>query len=119
MISENEKIEIYRRGFNEGQKHIKSSPETLDLIEKLEERISEKISIVVSAHETKELSNYEEVRKLFVSHIEETKELNEAFKNLISGGKLVSSVFSIFVKTVAGLGVLIGAVYAIKEWIKK
>lgn len=112
-------IKIYNQGVEEGMKHQKPSSETLMLIRELEQRLSEKIVSVVGAHETKELENYAEVRQLFVDHINETKDLNEAFSNLISGGKVVSAVFYLLVKTVAGIGILATAVYGMKEWLKR
>lgn len=100
-------------------KHAKSSPETKQLLIAVEERISSRINAVMSSHEDREMGNYESLRKIFEDHVNETKELNNTFRDLITGGKVVSSIFSILVKTVAGLGVLMGAIYALKEWLKK
>ena len=112
---ENELIEAHQRGVEEGLKHSKSSPETIRLI--TEQR--EYFAMLLDAHEEKDMNNYKEIHDLIVDHIKETAQLNKAFGDIISGGRLVSFAFATFVKFIAGMGVIMGGLYAIKEWTKR
>lgn len=107
--------EAHQRGVLEGLQHSKSSPETLRLIQEQREYFSE----ILQAHEKKEMENYREIHDLIAEHIKETAELNRAFGDLMLGSRLIANIFIVIVKFVAGAGVIVGGIYAIKEWVKK
>ncbi|MCB0362668.1 MAG: hypothetical protein KDD35_08095, partial [Bdellovibrionales bacterium] len=96
--------------------HSKTSPETLQLLEQQEKRIMSEMHLAIKEHEKVEMQSYEEIKKMFLDHIEETKSLNEAFRSIIDGGKVISFTFNKLVRIVAGLGILVGAFIAFREW---
>lgn len=113
--TEKELLEAKKRSFNEGMSHAKPSTGTLRMFELQKEYIKE----VMDQHEKREMENYDRLKDMFEAHIKETATLNETFKTLISGGIVIRWLFTGLVVVVSGLGVIIGGVYAVKEWIKR
>ena len=88
--------------------------------------VQEHIEKVIKDHEAKERVNHEELMAKidnFISdskkYVDENKEAIKAIKNLVTGTSFMRGMLIWVAGWIIPIGVIIGAIYGIKEWIKK
>lgn len=129
MYDEEKMLEEKARSFEEGKKHSRMSVETRDFVLAMEERIRgmimdhEKREFVENAKAREEFGGMvKETKQLIEDHIKLSKESDETIKfikEFISGGLFVKRAFVFVVGIMAGMGVVVGTILAIKEWVKR
>lgn len=113
--SEDQLLEAKKISFEEGVKHQKPSDDTLKLIESNKAYMRE----LIETHEVREIQNYNTLKLLFESHINETAELNKTLILLLNGSKFIKIIFTSLVAFIIGLGIIITAIIKTLEWLRK
>ena len=129
MYDEDKMLEEKAKSFEEGKKHSNMSGETRSFVLAMEERIRgmildhEKREFIENAKAMEEFGGMvKETKQLIEDHIKLSKESDDTIKfikDFISGGLFVKRAFIFVVGIMAGMGVVVGTILAIKEWVKK
>ena len=116
---------LIAKGIKEADLHMKPSKETTDRLERLEEMTGkfndtlERIRVALADNSAYHQDNdhFHETIKPLLFELGEMKPILESIKIASDGWTFILHGIQTVAFTVGGLGIIFGAIYAVKEWI--